>query len=321
MARRSGNSTFCRHLPAPGAGLRARAATWRPEPLERDKASARPAHGVAPMLCLYDPPPWATIHRDRMAVGYQAFAFDEAGWRDAATTMTRRWRGTLAAWEWLNEIVPGDVIDPVNTYLSFCRIGTAAARAEDPAVRILLAGGLWPRNFRLGLLAGGIAKDIDVLPIHYGAGSGVVEARADLDAAGAKDRTVWDDETGRGISTWHVPLAEALRDTTQQDWVMGQWPGELAAGAERLLFFGGEGDAAGNWDYCHEDLSPRPVAATLAVLSSKLHRAVPQGSFMLGAEGPFHLFAVGEHAVLVAPRRIQGPWRHGRAGAPADPPP
>jgi len=216
--------------------------------------------------------------------------------------MSKRWRGKLAYWEWLNEIVPGDTKDAVNTYLAFCRIGTAAAKAEDPAVRILLAGGLWPRNFRLGLLAGGVAQQIDVLPIHYGAGSGVTEARLDLEAAGAKDRTVWDDETGRGISTWHVPLAEALADPTQQDWVMGQWPGELAAGAERLLFFGGEGDPAGGWDYCHEDLSPRPVAATLAVLASKLHRAVPQGSFMLGAEGPFHLFAVGEHAVLVAPK-------------------
>jgi hypothetical protein len=297
MARRLG-LTCCRTF-LPWQSIEPARGTWRMEPWDKALERAR-AHGIEPLLCIGDPPPW--VMRDRMAVGYQAFAFDEAGWRDAATTMTRRWRGKLAAWEWLNEIVPGDVSDPVNTYLSFCRIGTAAAKAEDPAVRILLAGGLWPRNFRLGLLAGGVAQKIDVLPIHYGAGSGVTEARLDLEAAGAKDRMVWDDETGRGISSWHVPLAEALKDTSQQDWVMGQWPGELAAGAERLLFFGGEGDPAGNWDYCHEDLSPRPVAATLAVLSSKLHRAVPQGSFMLGAEGPFHLFAVGSHAVLVAPK-------------------
>jgi hypothetical protein len=297
MARRLG-LTCCRTF-LPWQAIEPARGLWKLEAWDKALERAK-AHGIDALLCVGDPPPW--VMRDRMAVGYQAFAFDEAGWREAATTMTRRWRGKLAAWEWLNEIVPGDVIDPVNTYLSFCRIGTAAARAEDPTVRILLAGGLWPRNFRLGLLAGGVAQDIDVLPIHYGALSGVAEARLDLEAAGARDRMVWDDETGRGISTWHVPLAEALHDPTQQDWVMGQWPGELAAGAARLLYFGGEGDPAGNWDYCHEDLSPRPVAATLAVLASKLHRAVPQGSFMLGAEGPFHLFAVGGRAVLVAPK-------------------
>ena len=297
MARRMGLTT-CRMFVS-WNNLQPARGEWRLEGWDRALDQAK-AHGIISWFCLVDPPPW--VMREGTSVRFQPFTFDEAAWRDTVTTLTRRWRGRVAGWEWLNEIVPGDAKDPVNTYLAFCRIGTEAAKAEDPAIQTALAGGLWPRNFRLGLLAAGVAKQVDVLPIHYGSGSGILEARADLEAAGIKAGILWDNETAHGISTWKMPLTEALAYRGQRDWIMEHWPDELAAGAACILYFGGSGDPAGNWDYAYEDLTPRPVAATLAVMAAKLHRAVPQGSFRLGDDGPFHLFAVGDHAVLVAPK-------------------
>ncbi|MGY2221047.1 hypothetical protein, partial [Pseudomonas sp. SDO558_S425] len=76
------------------------------------------------------------------------------------------------------------------------------------------------------------------------------------------------DETAKGVSTWRMPLAESLAHPDQRAWAMGQFPGELAAGAQRILWFGGNGDPAGNWELYWSDGSPRPVAATLAVLAA-----------------------------------------------------
>lgn len=295
-ARRLG-LTFCRQFVS-WKQLEPARGEWRLDGLSHalDKGKE---HGIAAMLCVTDPPAWAM--QRRAAAGYEPFAFDEAGWSDAISTMTRRFKGRIAAWEWLNEIVPGPEADPIPTYLAMVRLGNAAAKAEDPQVLSVMAGGLWPRSFRLGLLTAGIAKYLDVLPIHYGSADGISEATADLAAVSAGQVQVWDDETAKGVSTWKMPLNEALARNEQCAWAMSQFPGELAAGAQRILWFGGAGDAAGNWDYCWSNGSPRPVAATLAVLTSKLHNAKSQGSFKIGDSGFFHLFAVNGTAVLVAP--------------------
>ena len=61
--------------------------------------------------------------------------------------------------------------------------------------------------------------------------------------------------------------------------MLTQWSDELAAGCDKLVYFGGEGDAIGNGDYLLSDLSPLPVAATLAVFAAKTFHAVPVGGF------------------------------------------
>ena len=58
---------------------------------------------------------------------------------------------------------------------------------------------------------------------------------------------------------------------------MTQWTDELAAGCDKLIYFGGEGDAIGNSDYLLSDLTPLPVAATLAVFAAKTFHAAPVG--------------------------------------------
>ena len=60
---------------------------------------------------------------------------------------------------------------------------------------------------------------------------------------------------------------------------MTQWTDELAAGCEKLIYFGGEGDAIGNGDYLRSDLTPLPVAATLGVFAAKTFDAAPVGVF------------------------------------------
>ena len=253
-------------------------------------------HGIAAWFCIVGPPAWARPG-EAGNVGYRAFSCDWEAWRGFVKAAAAHYKGRLYGWEWLNEIVPGGA--PIDDYLTLCRIGTETAKAADPAAKTILAGGLWPRSFRTACLAAGVARYVDVLPVHYSNGGGVREAREDLDAVGSA-AAVWDDESGRGISTWAAPPLDDLGQTLQSDWVLTQWPDELAAGCEKIIYFGGAGDPAGNWCYLFDDLSPRPLAATLAVLVSKLHAAKPLGVFTLGKGGLFHLFERDGKPVLVA---------------------
>jgi len=104
-------------------------------------------------------------------------------------------------WEWLNEIVPGNVDDPVAVYLRFCRVANAASKQVDPDYKNQLAGGLWPRTYRQELLKAGVAEHIDILPIHYGSGPAIEEARYDAHSVGADGLWITDNESGRGAST------------------------------------------------------------------------------------------------------------------------
>jgi hypothetical protein len=55
-----------------------------------------------------------------------------------------------------------------------------------------------------------------------------------------------------------------------------------------------------------DDLGPRPAAATLAVLASKLHGAKPLGVFLLGRGGLFHLFERDGKAVALGSTYEEG---------------
>jgi len=286
--------TFCRNFVywselEPGPGV------YRLEPFERALDIAR-KNGIATWYCIVGPPAWV-LGGPARNIGYRAFQCDWDAWRDFVKTATTRLKGKLYGWEWLNEIVPGGAT--IEDYLTLCRIGTETAKAIDPNLKTLLAGGLWPRSHRTAVLAAGVGKYIDVLPIHYSNGDAVREAREDLDAVGCK-AAVWDDESGRGISTWGAPPLDDLAQTLQSNWVLTQWADELAAGCEKIIYFGGQGSPAGNWTYLFDDHSPRPVAATLAVLTSKLAGARPLGVFTLGRGGLFHLFEREGKPVLVA---------------------
>jgi len=288
--------TWCRNFVSwyamePGPG------DYRLEPFEQALDIAH-RHGIRTWYCIVKPPAWA-LRGEPRTVGYRAFECDWEAWRDFVRTATARLKGKLYGWEWLNEIVPGGTDAPVDHYLALCRIGTETARAVDPRLKFLLAGGLWPRSFRTAVLAAGVGQYVDVLPIHYSNGDGVREAREDLETAGC-EAAVWDNESGRGVSTWGAPPLDDLGQTVQSNWVLTQWVDELAAGCETIIYFGGQGSAAGNWTYLFDDHSPRPLAATLAVLTSKLFQAKPLGAFTLGKGGLFHLFDRQGKAVLVA---------------------
>ena len=282
-------TNWYRHNPGPGV--------FKLDELE-DELETAARHGVAEWLCIYDPPAFAQPGKIT-SISYRAFDFREDVWREFVATATRRLQGKFIGWEWLNEITPGGCDDPVATYLAMCRIGAETAKQIDPDLVSILAGGLYPRSFRLDMLKAGVGPYIDALPVHYQNGSGVAEARSDLNAAGLANVAVWEDESGRARNAWAVPPLEEIQGTNQADWVLRQWPDELAAGCQRIIYFGGRGDAAGSWDYLLDDLSPRPVAATLAVLTSKLFNAKPQGTFMLGRGGLVHLFERDGRPVLV----------------------
>src|SRR5690606_6007765 len=99
-----------------------------------------------------------------------------------------------------------------------------------------------PRNFRQDVLRAGIAGHIDIFPVHYGDESAVLDARDDLAAAGqpagpGERVALWDNETARPL--WVDDAAawrDIIRDRTQPEWVLGRWPGELVAGAERIIY-------------------------------------------------------------------------------------
>ncbi len=272
---------------------------WALEALDRTIARNNSSH-LRPWICLVDPPPFAQAARPRN-VGFAPYAFDERALRDAVAKLGERYRGRIWGWEWLNEIVPGDLVaDPVTTYADFVRIATTAARAADPQARIQLAGGLWPRNFRNDLLRRGIAPFIDVLPVHYSNFDGVRDAQEDLAAVGQSRIAVWDNESSRGLSVWGMPLEQMIRDRSQSQWVLERWCDELSAGARQITLFGGQIDPAGNWSYLLNEQTPRPYAVTLAVLISRLSDARPLGKSSLPGRVVLHAFERGGEGLLIA---------------------
>jgi len=255
-------------------------------------------HGVGVVITVYRPAAW--VLPEGRPIHYSMFDCDWDAWRDMVQTVTTRYKGKFVSWEWLNEITPGGSENYVDDYAKLCRIGTETARAIDPDLYFTLAGGLWPRSFRLQVLAAGAGKYVDVLPVHYSNGSMITEAREDLDSFGHSDVTVWDNESAIPVINWEMPAVEQIADTVQPNWVLTQWADELAAGCEKIIYFGGEGSAIGNFDYLMDDLTPRPLTATLAVFSSKMFEVEPVGVFFMGEGGLFHLFERDGKSVLMA---------------------
>lgn len=255
-------------------------------------------HDVDVVITVYRPAAW--ILPEGKPVHYSMFDCNWDAWRDMVKTVTKRYKGRFVSWEWLNEITPGGSGNYVDDYVELCRIGTETARVIDPDLYFTLAGGLWPRSFRLQVLTAGVGKYIDVLPVHYSNGSMITEAREDLDSFGHDEVTVWDNESGISVINWDMPAVDQIADTVQPNWVLTQWADELAAGCEKIIYFGGEGSATGDFDYVMDDLTPRPVAATLAVFASKMFQVEPVGVFFMGKSGLFHLFDRDGKAILVA---------------------
>ncbi len=265
----------------------------------KKQLEAADKYNIKVWLCLTNPPSFAFPEKAR-SISYQAFDCDCNLWRNFVQTVTTQLKGRLYGWEWLNEITPGGCENPVDTYVKMCRIGTETAKAIDPDIVTMSAGGLFPRSFRTQVLTAGVGNYIDVLPVHYQNGDGIIEARRDLDTAGYSNVTVWDNESAKGLNAWAVPPLEELVNTEQCKWILSQWTDELAAGCEKIIYFGGEPSATGSFGYLLDDLSPRPVAATLAVFTSKMAHAQPLGIFMLGQGGLFHLFEQDNKPILIA---------------------
>jgi hypothetical protein len=267
------------------------------EPWDNFFETARANH-VQTVITIYDPPAWALPRGQH--VGYQMFPCDLDAFRELVSTVSKRYQGKFWGWEWLNEITPGGTPDYVSDYVKLCRAGVESARAVDPSLRSVLAGGLWPRGFRLDVLNAGAGNYIDVLPIHYGNGSGIQEAREDLDSFGHQQTSVWENESSAFVIQWDCPGLDVVSETAKSKWVMTQWTDELAAGCDKLIYFGGEGDAIGNGDYLRSDLSPLPVAATLAVFAAKTYHAAPVGVFSSPDNAKrFYLFDRDGQALLI----------------------
>ena len=295
---------YVRHFTGWG-GLEPLPGEWQLDGLDRTIASNTGA-GLRPWICLYAPPSWslpAGIH----SAGFEPSPFDLTAWAKAVDTISRRYKGKLWGWEWLNEIIPGTKCpDPVQGYLDICRAGTEAAKAVDPALTTQLAGGLWPHNYRVDLLNAGVAKYIDFVPDHYSDYSGITLTRRDLEARGiAKVRTA-DNESSSGMTTWNMDAAQTLSASIGQcRHVMTRWPDELCAGAAFVTFFGGHTQATGNWTCFLDAHTPRPVAATLAVVQGKLAYAKPVGKFFLGTAA-IHLFELDGKAVAFVASPAKG---------------
>ncbi len=265
----------------------------------KKQLEAAKKYGIQTWICLTDPPSFGYTGKVEQ-INYKVFDCNMNVWENFVSTATERLKGDLYGWEWLNELTPGNNENQVNTYLQMCKTGTQIARAIDPNIITLLAGGLYPRSFRKQFLSSGIGKYIDVLPVHYQNGNGVLEAREDLDLGGYPNVEVWDDESAAGLNAWAVPPIEELRNTSQCNWILKQWTDELEAGCKKIIYFGSEGSPTGNFGYLLDDRSPRPVAATIAVFTSKLANAKPLGTFLLGKSGLFHLFERDNKPILVA---------------------
>ena len=247
--------------------------------------------GLKAWIQLHGPPSWTLPPEMGRTGEFEPAPFRLEDWSDTIDFLAKRYKGKLYGFEFLNEIVPGKACkDPVKEYVEICRAGYEAAKRNDPNLVCQLAGGLWPHTFRIDYLNAGIAKYIDVLPIHYGNYEGIREAQKDLAVRGIRNVRVADNETATGYSIWNYPPDMAFEKSLAQcRYVMSRWPDELCAGADFICYFGGNGDACGNWSYMIDLTSPRPVAATLAVVQGKLAYAKPIGKFFIG-DTVCHLF-------------------------------
>lgn len=260
------------------------------------------ANGIRPWLVLYEPPAWVIDNPNGWSAGFFPFPFQDQHVAAVAKLLALRFKGKVIGFEWLNEICPGKLsTNPVEDYVRLCKVATAAVKAVDPSFEIQAAGGLWPHSYRKSLLAGGLAAHIDLLPVHYGAANTVQMAQEDLKLQGSTIPVI-DNETARGVATWGMPLEVALKDKIQSDYFYQRFPAEIMAGCRRIVLFGGEADPAGNWSLFWGDMSPRPSAAALAVLISKLHNAKPIGEFSLGRGDSIKLFqsAQGKPVMIVS---------------------
>ena len=265
-----------------------------------DRAVANNAKaGLRPWIQLHGPPAWALPPELAKTGEFEPAPFSLEAWGEAIDTLAKRYRGRLHGFEFMNEIVPGSACsDPVHDYVEICRVGYETAKRNDTNLVCQLAGGLWPHSFRVDCLNAGIARYIDVLPVHYSTFEGVREALDDLAVRGAGRVRVADNETAKGFSVWNYPPDMAFeKSLVQCRHVMTRWPDELCAGAEFICYFGGGADACGNWSYMLDLSSPRPVAATLAVVQGRLAYARPVGKFFIG-ETVCHLFERDGRATL-----------------------
>ena len=255
--------------------------------------------GLKPWIQLYGPPAWTLPPEMGRTGEFEPAPFRLEDWANIIDTLAKRYRGRLYGFEFMNELVPGKACkDPVKEYVDICRTGYETVKRNDPNLVCQLAGGLWPHTFRIDLLNAGVAKYVDVLPVHYSTFEGVREAQNDLAVRGVRNVRVADNETAKGYSIWNYPPDMAFdRSMIQCSYIMNRWPDELCAGAEFITYFGGNADACGNWSYMLDLCSPRPVAATLAVVQGKLGYARPIGKFFLG-DTVCHLFENDGAAVL-----------------------
>lgn len=282
--------SYCRHFIG-WKGLEAIRGEYTLDNLDRTVKTNNDA-GIQPWIMLIGPPNWVLTNPNHYGVGYEPFPFDHEAWRQTAAHLAKHYRGQIYGFEWLNEIVPGNKCDdPVRDYIDFCRIGTEEVRKHAPEMKTMSAGGLWPRNFLLDLLGAGLCNHIDILPIHYGTRNSIISAQNDLAARGIENVSVIDNETAAGLTVFNMPQLIAMTNSLNQcRHVMSNWPAELAAGCELIIYFGGRGDACGNWSYLLDNHTPRPVIASVATVIEKLGPARPIGTYADGGNGFIHVF-------------------------------
>jgi hypothetical protein len=263
------------------------------------KVANNVAAGLKPWFQIHGPPAWSLPPEMGRTGEFEPAPFELGAWGKLFDTLAKRYKGKLYGFEFMNEIVPGKACkDPVKEYVDICRTAYEAVKKNDPSLVCQLAGGLWPHSYRIDLLNAGVAKYIDVLPVHYSTFEGVREAQNDLAVRGITNVKVADNETAKGYSIWNYPPDMAFeKSLVQCRHVMTRWPDELSAGAEFITYFGGGADACGNWSYMLDFSSPRPVAATLAVVQDTLAYAKPIGKFHVG-ETVCHLFEKDGKSIL-----------------------
>ena len=132
--------------------------------------------------------------------------------------------------------------DYVTDYVKLCKAGVEAAHQVDPKFAF------GPGRRACGHVATGSTCSMPApastsmrLPIHYANGAGIAEAREDLDSFGLPKVEVWENESCAFVIQWDCPGLEIVSETRSCKWIMRQWTDELAAGCEKLIYFGGEG--------------------------------------------------------------------------------
>ena len=229
---------------------------WNFATLDRAVDTAR-AHGAQPVLVLGQSPAWASSRPSQPGMygaGAAAHPRSEAAWSRYVTTVVRRYKGRIGAYEvWNEPNLPGFYTGTPAQMARLGKLTRAAVRSVDPSARVLSPGfatrGGGDRRWLGRWAKAGGGRHVDVMSLHlYPGPTGTPEdsmsllraSRAVLAASGVR-KPVWNTEVNYGMPFGGGQAALPLSAAKQAAYVVRTYLLNRANGVDRVYWYSWDG--------------------------------------------------------------------------------